>query len=644
MGSTPNLGLYKGTPGSTTETFNIQTMLNDNWDKIDEYIQKKIIVSVTVPSTPTDDDFWLDISTTPNMLKRYDAANTSWIDIGAILATDISIQDAEGHFTADDVEGALHELFTNVSDGKTSIASAITDMGQAASGGETFANLAIKIRDISDDATALIGDVLATKTFYQGGTKKTGIIPSKGVATITPSTVNQTIAAGQYLNGDQTILGDPDLVSANIKAGANIFGIAGKTEVIDTTSVTGAVAGDVLSGKELFINGNKIVGNMPNYSGMAKVGYTSRMNNGAIEIDIGYPGYYGSTSKVTYPEPDLIAANVKKGVSIFGVTGNKLEYGIGDYVYVGTVQKLLTASTSGARYAKPMIGGDSYFFTVGYGGAKKLRWSDLAAVWTFGTSSGNEPFGFSLDSSNNLYFDQYFTVYSLNANGTLKWSRSDISSLSYPPSGTFYVASLHKVFVICGTTLYKLNADTGVTEASYSVVGTAFSGNSNEMSAYNPNDGYVYVIVRGATSNQLVKLSLTGDVLWQKTTVANDVRFLYLDSLNGYLYVGHYNNSIVKLDLDGNIIWTRQDGTASIYGLYIDTEGYLLSAESGKIAKRRVSDGSIIWSEPSTAFSVLDQPESTAGVKCGIYFADHFTSSGNYKLKLQVKHQILAQY
>jgi len=33
---TDNLQLYKGTPGSTTETFNVQTMLNDNWDKLNE--------------------------------------------------------------------------------------------------------------------------------------------------------------------------------------------------------------------------------------------------------------------------------------------------------------------------------------------------------------------------------------------------------------------------------------------------------------------------------------------------------------------------------------------------------------------------------------------------------------------------------
>lgn len=50
---------------------------------------------------------------------------------------------------------------------------------------------------------------------------------TKGAATITPGTSNQTIAAGTYLTGAQTISGDANLVAANIKSGISIFGVAG---------------------------------------------------------------------------------------------------------------------------------------------------------------------------------------------------------------------------------------------------------------------------------------------------------------------------------------------------------------------------------------------------------------------------------
>ena len=53
---------------------------------------------------------------------------------------------------------------------------------------------------------------------------------TKAAATYTPGTANQTIAAGQYLVGAQTISGDADLVASNIKKDVNIFGVTGTYE------------------------------------------------------------------------------------------------------------------------------------------------------------------------------------------------------------------------------------------------------------------------------------------------------------------------------------------------------------------------------------------------------------------------------
>lgn len=76
-------------------------------------------------------------------------------------------------------------------------------------------------------ATATASQILSGKTAYVNGNKITGTIPSKGAQTYTPKTTNQTIGAGQYLSGAQTILGDPNLVPANIVKGKTIFGVAG---------------------------------------------------------------------------------------------------------------------------------------------------------------------------------------------------------------------------------------------------------------------------------------------------------------------------------------------------------------------------------------------------------------------------------
>lgn len=63
-------------------------------------------------------------------------------------ADGITIQDAANNFTATNVEGALAELFQFVSNGKTLIASAITDMGVDASNTDSFEVMANKIRTI----------------------------------------------------------------------------------------------------------------------------------------------------------------------------------------------------------------------------------------------------------------------------------------------------------------------------------------------------------------------------------------------------------------------------------------------------------------------------------------------------------------
>lgn len=81
---------------------------------------------------------------------------------------------------------------------------------------------------LSNLGNATASKVLAGNTFTSSaGLKITGTIASKAAATYTPSTANQTIAAGQYLAGAQTIKGDANLIAANIISGKSIFGING---------------------------------------------------------------------------------------------------------------------------------------------------------------------------------------------------------------------------------------------------------------------------------------------------------------------------------------------------------------------------------------------------------------------------------
>lgn len=122
---------------------------------------------------------------------------------------------------------------------------------------------------IPSDGTAVASDVRSGETFYAGGTKKTGTMPTvtlsapsisissagkitasvsqsqsgyvasstktattnlttKAATTITPGTSNKTAcASGVYTTGTITVAGDANLVADNIKSGVSIFGVAG---------------------------------------------------------------------------------------------------------------------------------------------------------------------------------------------------------------------------------------------------------------------------------------------------------------------------------------------------------------------------------------------------------------------------------
>lgn len=137
----------------------------------------------------------------------------------------------------------------------------------SASTEETFTTLVAKVNDIdqgidTSDATATASDILNNKTAYVSGSKITGNIPTKSAETYTPTTTDQTISQGRYLSGNQTIKGDANLISSNIKAGTTIFGVTGNSNVMDTTepSSTTASASNVQAGMSAYVNGVRIVG------------------------------------------------------------------------------------------------------------------------------------------------------------------------------------------------------------------------------------------------------------------------------------------------------------------------------------------------------------------------------------------------
>lgn len=85
-------------------------------------------------------------------------------------------------------------------------------------------------RGAVNQSLAINGSYTIPAGYHNGSGKVTQNVPTKGAQTYTPGTTNQTIAAGQYLTGAQTIKGDPNLKPENIKKGVSIMGNMGTWE------------------------------------------------------------------------------------------------------------------------------------------------------------------------------------------------------------------------------------------------------------------------------------------------------------------------------------------------------------------------------------------------------------------------------
>lgn len=115
--------------------------------------------------------------------------------------------------------------------------------------------------DTNDATLSNSNQMLAGVTAYSKGQKYTGAISSLGTSTITPNTTDQTLEAGKYLAGAQTIKGDANLIADNIASGVSIFGVVGTHSGGGTdTSDANATSADILSGKTAYVNGAKITG------------------------------------------------------------------------------------------------------------------------------------------------------------------------------------------------------------------------------------------------------------------------------------------------------------------------------------------------------------------------------------------------
>ena len=173
----------------------------------------------------------------------------------------------------------------------------------------------------TSDATAVAGDLLDGKTAYVNGSKVVGTIASKEAQTYTPSSSEQVINAGQYLAGAQTIAAVPteEKSATPSTAEQEVVPTAGKF----LSKVT--VGGDANLVADNIKNGVSIFGVQGTLTSLD----TSDADATAENIDSGKTAYVkgqkitGTSTKVNTSDANAVAGDIATGKTAY-VNGVKL--------------------------------------------------------------------------------------------------------------------------------------------------------------------------------------------------------------------------------------------------------------------------------------------------------------------------------
>ena len=147
---------------------------------------------------------------------------------------------------------------------------------------------------------ATTNQILAERVAWANGSAITGSIPTRLLASTTA-----VVNAGYYA-ATNLILVDADLATANLRAGATLFGVTGSPMVVNTASGN-ATSNDLLAGYVAWVDGAAITGAIP----------ARALSETTTVVRA---GYYAADA-LNAVDADLATDNILSGANIFGITG-----------------------------------------------------------------------------------------------------------------------------------------------------------------------------------------------------------------------------------------------------------------------------------------------------------------------------------
>ena len=267
-----------------------------------------------------------------------------------------------------------------------------------------------------------------SKTYVGSGVTK------KSAATYTPGTSNQSITSGQYLNGTQTIKGDSNLTAGNIKSGVSIFGVSGtytgssggsgsvslQSKTVSPSESTQTVKPDSGYGglSQVTVNAISTTYVGSGVTKKAAATYTPSTSNQTIAAN-----QYLNGAQTIKGDANLVAGNIKSGVSIFGVAGT----------YAG--------SSSGGSSGNNNV--EAYHVTSTSPSVNFKTSSGTIKIWGYGTMTSSGGWGQQTTSLVAFEGDKYHkgAIYGSPSSTSLSLSISN-GKLTGLPSGLTAISAI----------------------------------------------------------------------------------------------------------------------------------------------------------------------------------------------------------
>lgn len=310
---TKNLGLLKKDPIlDKNDTFNIQTMLNDNWDKLDgavgggfqqakDYTDEQISL-VTATGIPKLVSYPLQVTATEDNQTNFEipldafevATDTLIVVINRAFldASQYTVKAANRDEAGELVKRAEIELIKGVKiDSKISLV-VLKNVPIGADGsinGAVLATESVPINRVNG-----LQDKL-DEAFQAGNERKSELVAA-------------LIAKGVEATTDDSWSDLLDKINSIIKATGD------------------ATAGDIRQGKKATTDNGEIIGTMPTRSDVFKAGsYFNDLHNTFLDSEVTLDsGYYPEKTKVRIQinDSNFKSENIKSGVTIFGEEGS----------------------------------------------------------------------------------------------------------------------------------------------------------------------------------------------------------------------------------------------------------------------------------------------------------------------------------